>query len=105
MTEHHDRPPPVEARVADAAELPAAVETLARAFHADPVWSWAFPDPERRPEQIRAVWGLVAKAALSYGSAWLTGDCAALALWIPPGNPELLAEDEERLEGVLAELL
>lgn len=105
MTEHHDRPPPVEAREASAAELPAAADTLARAFYADPVWSWAFADPERRLEQIRAVWGLVAEAALSYGSAWLTGDCAAVALWIPPGKPELLPEDEERLEGLLTELL
>lgn len=105
MTERDHRPPPVEARVAGAGELPAAAETLARAFHADPVWSWAFPDPERRLEQIRVVWGLVAAAALSYRSAWLTGDCAAVALWIPPGKPELRPEDEGRLEGLLAELL
>lgn len=95
----------MRARVATRAEIPAAIETLARAFHADPVWGWAFPDPERRLEQHRAVWGLVAEAALSYGSAWLTGDCAAVALWIPPGKPELRAEDEARLEGILAELL
>jgi GNAT superfamily N-acetyltransferase len=98
-------PAPVQARVATRAELPAAIATLARAFHADPVWSWAFPDPKRRLEQHRVVWGLVAEAALSYGSAWLTGDCAAVALWIPPGKPELLPVDEERLEGLLKELL
>jgi hypothetical protein len=63
-----DRRAPVEARVATRAELPAAVETLARAFYADPVWSWAFPDPERRLDQIGVVWGLVAKAAIGYES-------------------------------------
>ncbi len=105
MTEPPDRRTPVEARVATRAEIPAAVETLARAFYADPVWSWAFPDVEGRLEQLRVVWGLVAKAALGYESAWLTGDCAAVALWIPPGKPELLPEDEARLEGLLAELL
>lgn len=105
MTELPDGQTPTEARVATAAEIPAAVDVLARAFYADPVWSWAFPDPERRLEQHRAVWGLVANAALSYESAWLSGDCAAVALWIPPGKPELLAEDEERLEGLLTELL
>lgn len=104
MAEQADRTP-VEARVARAAEIPAAVDVLARAFHADPVWSWAFPDPERRLEQHRAVWGLVARAALGYGSAWLSGECAAVALWIPPGKPELRPEDEERLEGLLIELL
>jgi GNAT superfamily N-acetyltransferase len=91
--------------VATGAEIPAAVEVLARAFYADPVWSWAFPDPELRLEQHRAVWGLVAKAALSYESAWLTGDCAAVALWIPPGEPELRPEDEERLGPMLRGLM
>jgi GNAT superfamily N-acetyltransferase len=91
--------------VATRAEIPAAVEVLARAFYADPVWGWAFPDPERRLGQHRAVWGLVAKAALGYESAWLTGDCAAVALWIPPGKPELRPEDEERLGPMLRELM
>ncbi|HWA54117.1 MAG TPA: GNAT family N-acetyltransferase [Solirubrobacterales bacterium] len=101
----HSRHTPAEARVATRAELPAAIETLARAFYADPVWSWAFPDAERRLEQHRVVWGLVAEAALGYESAWLTGESAAVALWIPPGEPELRPADEERLEGLLAELL
>jgi GNAT superfamily N-acetyltransferase len=105
MTEPPSRRIPVEARVATPAEVPAAVEVLARAFYADPIWGWAFPDPERRLGQHRAVWGLVAKAALSYESAWLAGDCAAVALWIPPGKPELLPEDGGRLEGLLLELL
>jgi GNAT superfamily N-acetyltransferase len=105
MTEPPSRRTPVEARVATRDEIPAAVEVLARAFYADPVWGWAFPDPERRLGQHRAVWELVARAALSYESAWLTGDCAAVALWIPPGKPELRPEDEERLERLLAELL
>jgi GNAT superfamily N-acetyltransferase len=99
------RPPPVDARLASAAEVPGAVEALARAFYADPVWSWAFPDPALRLEQHRIIWRLVAEAAVSYESAWLTGDCAAVALWIPPGRPELRPEDEARLPSLLAELL
>lgn len=105
MTEPPDGRTPTEARLATAAEIPAAVEVLARAFYADPVWGWAFPDPERRLGQHRVVWELVARAALSYESAWLSGDCAAVALWIPPERPELRPEDEERLEGLLVELL
>jgi GNAT superfamily N-acetyltransferase len=95
----------VDARLAGAADVPAAVEVLVRAFYADPVWSWAFPDPRLRLEQHRVVWRLVAEAAVSYQSAWLTGDCAAVALWIPPGRPELRPEDEARLPSLLAELL
>ncbi|HEY0390141.1 MAG TPA: GNAT family N-acetyltransferase [Solirubrobacterales bacterium] len=105
MTEPPDGQARMEARVATPAEIPAAVEVLARAFYADPVWSWAFPDPERRLEQHRNVWELVAKAAVGYETAWLAGDCAAVALWIPPGKPELRPEDGERLEGLLGELL
>jgi GNAT superfamily N-acetyltransferase len=105
MTEARGHRAPVEARMASRAEIPAAVEALARAFYADPVWSWAFPDPKRRLGQHRAVWALVAEAALDYESAWLSGDCAAVALWIPPGKPELRPEDEARLEEMLAELL
>ena len=89
MTQPPDGHTPIEARLATPAEIPAAVEVLARAFYADPVWGWAFPDPERRLEQHRAIWGLVAEAALGYKSAWLSRDCAAVALWIPPGKPEL----------------
>lgn len=105
MTERPDRPDSLDARIATSADLPGLAETLARAFYADPVWSWAFADPERRLEQLRAVWGLVAEAALGYESVWLTGDCASVALWIPPGQPELGPDDEERLDALLDELL
>jgi GNAT superfamily N-acetyltransferase len=95
----------VDAQVVKAAELPAAVRTLARAFYADPVWSWVFPDPRRRLEQHRAIWQLVAEAAVEYESAWQVDRCASVALWIPPGRPELRPEDEERLEQLLREML
>lgn len=99
------RPSPVDARQATAADLPAAVETLARAFYADPVWGWAFTDPERRLEQHGAVWRAIAESAIGYESAWVVGECAAVALWIPPGRPELSPEAEERVEGLTRELL
>lgn len=99
------RPRPVDARLATVADLPAAAETLGRAFCTDPVWSWAFPDSERRLEQIRAIWRVVAESSLAYESAWVVGDCAAVALWIPPGKPELSPADEERVEAMLREML
>ncbi len=78
---------------------------MAQAFYGDPVWGWAFPDPARRLEQLRAVWGLALESALGHGWVWVTEGCAAVSLWIPPGMPELRAEDEVRLETLLAELL
>ena len=105
MTPEPNRPVPVDARVAGAADVAGVAETLAEAFNADPVWSWAFPDPERRLEQHRAVWGVVIESALDYEWTWLTADCAACAVWIPPGRPELRPEYEEPMESLLEELL
>lgn len=99
------RPASVNARVATAADLPAVAETIARAFYQDPVWSWAFPDPERRLAQHRALWRFVVESALGYGWVWLTDECASASSWIPPDRPELRPEDEERLEPLLVELL
>jgi GNAT superfamily N-acetyltransferase len=99
-----EQPAPVESRVATAADLPVLAETMALAFYADPVWGWAFPDPERRLEQHRAVWGFLLESALDYG--WVrVADAGAAALWIPPGRPELRPEDEPRFEPMVADLL
>ncbi len=86
------------ARVATAQDAEAITETLALAFHEDPVWSWAFPDTERRLEQHRAVWGLLVRAKIEEGSVWQTAGGEAVAVWVLPGRPELSPEDERRLE-------
>ncbi len=99
------RPAPVAARVAGAVDLPALAETMAEAFYDDPVWGWAFPDPERRLEQQRVLWRFALGSALDHGWVWLTADCASASLWIPPGRPELRPEDERRLKPLLVELL
>ncbi|HEX6689298.1 MAG TPA: GNAT family N-acetyltransferase [Solirubrobacterales bacterium] len=99
------RPAPVDARIAAAADLPAVAATMAEAFYDDPVWGWAFPDSERRLEQHRVLWRFAVESALDYRWVWLTADCASASLWIPPGEPELRPEDEERMEPLLVELL
>jgi GNAT superfamily N-acetyltransferase len=99
-----DQPGPLESRVATAADLDALAETMALAFYADPVWGWAFPDPDRRLEQHRAVWGFALAAALDYG--WVrVSDAGAAALWIPPGEPELPPEHARRFEPMVVDLL
>jgi len=105
MAAEAHRPAPVDARVATEGDLPAVAETMAAAFYGDPIWGWAFPDPERRFEQQRALWRLALEAALGYGWVWVTEGCASAALWIPPGKPELRPEDERRLGPLLTELL
>ena len=82
------------------------IETITLAFLNDPVWSWAFPDSERRPEQYRVWWAMFVNRAIDLGSALVTGPAAeAAAIWVPPGENELREEDEPKVEPLLRELL
>jgi ribosomal protein S18 acetylase RimI-like enzyme len=36
---------------------------------------------------------------------WVSGDCAAVAVWIPPGGSELTEDEEKRIEPLLTELI
>ena len=93
------------ARPATPADLPALVETISFAFHEDPAWSWAFPDPERRREQYAAFWTLMISGALRYPWVQMTKLCDAAAVWIPPGGSELSDEQEAQVEPLLEELV
>jgi GNAT superfamily N-acetyltransferase len=92
-------------RAARGADLDAATETITTSFHADPLWSWAFPDPDLRPGQYRAFWRLLIGGALRYDWVRVTDRCESVALWIPPGGTELPEEDERKVEPLLIELL
>jgi GNAT superfamily N-acetyltransferase len=95
-------PPVRRATEADAEQV---TELLALAFYEDPTWSWAFPDHERRLDQHRLWWGLYVRSAMPRGWAWMTEDGGAAAVWVPPGVPELSAEDGARAEPLLRELV
>jgi GNAT superfamily N-acetyltransferase len=88
-----------------AAEADQVIELFTLAFHDDPTWSWAFPDPRERARQHRVWWGLYVHSAIPYGSVWMTNDGAAASVWIPPGKPELSAEDEARVEPLLRDMV
>src|SRR5262245_57464463 len=81
------------------------VETIADAFHHDPVWSWAFPDPAQRLGQYRRWWNLFIASAARYDWTWLADDSAAVAVWIPPGGVELTDAELATIEPTLRELL
>ena len=93
------------ARVVAADDLDRVVEILAGAFFTDPTWSWAFPDPERRPAQLAALWRLLVEGAARYPSVWLNADATATAVWIPPGGTELSPEQEDQVEPLVVGLL
>ena len=91
-------------RVATEEDLPAIGEALARAFEHDPLWGWAFEaaERERKLAALAIVFGFFAEAALDLGWVRVTGGVEAVALWIPPGSPEMTPADEERMPGIVA---
>jgi ribosomal protein S18 acetylase RimI-like enzyme len=94
----------VETRVANEEDLPAIGEALARGFEHDPLWGWAFEEAERERKlaALAEVFGFFAGAALDLGWVRVTNGVEAVALWIPPGAPEMTPADEERLPSVIA---
>jgi GNAT superfamily N-acetyltransferase len=94
-------------RVATEADLETIAETLARAFEDDRAWGWAFAgeggpvDPERKLAALRAVFHFCASAALGYGWVRVTDGVEVVALWIPPGEPEMSPADAERFPAVV----
>jgi ribosomal protein S18 acetylase RimI-like enzyme len=95
----------VKTRVAERADLEAIGETLARAFEHDPLWGWAFEDAsrDRKLASLKGVFGFFAGAAIDFGWVRVTDGVEAVALWIPPGSPEMTPADEARLPGVIAD--
>jgi ribosomal protein S18 acetylase RimI-like enzyme len=94
----------VKMRIAEKADLEAIGRTLAGAFEHDPLWGWAFEDAERERKlaALAEVFGFCAAAALGLGWVRVTDGVEAVALWIPPGSPEMSPADEERLPGLVA---
>jgi GNAT superfamily N-acetyltransferase len=92
-------------RRAGATDLDAVVDTIAVAFHNDPVWSWAFPDEQARPAQFRRWWPLLVEGALTQDFTWMTPAAETVSVWIKPGRPELTDEAEARVLPTLEALL
>src|SRR4051794_1257634 len=88
----------VGARPATSANAGEIVATLASAFDADPLWSWAFPDDEKRPAQYEVFFGLFVESALPNGWVWTTDEAGTAAVWTPPGKSELRDEGEANVE-------
>jgi GNAT superfamily N-acetyltransferase len=90
-----------EPRIADASDLDGLVTTLTAAFADDPVWRWVFPDTDG----LEVFWRFLIGSILRFPSTRIAGDYAAAAVWVPPGEAELSAEDDERVEPLLEELV
>jgi GNAT superfamily N-acetyltransferase len=98
--------PGEKVRLATPRDVPAITTTLCLAFHDDPTWSWAFPDPNRRQDEYAIVWGLYVRNAMRFDepAVFVTDGVEAAADWLPPGEPELGPEDDARFPEILREL-
>jgi GNAT superfamily N-acetyltransferase len=92
-------------RVASPRDSDEVVSILVGAFHDDPTWSWAFPDPALRPEQHKRLWRLFVDGAMRFPWVWLTKGNTATSVWIPPQETEFSDEQEAALEPAIVEML
>jgi GNAT superfamily N-acetyltransferase len=97
----HDSSGPRSPRIdaVDSAELAASARAvLIRAFAADPITRWMFPqDPDVLAGFARLVDGF-SSAAFAHGTARITTDRFGVAVWLPPG----LSVDHEAVGSVVA---
>jgi len=95
----------LSARAATSDDLTAVTLTISRAFHEDPTWSWAFPDPSRREEQYAIFWSFMITGAMRYPWVLMTDGAEVASVWIPPGGTEIADEAEAEIEPLLSELI
>jgi GNAT superfamily N-acetyltransferase len=75
-----------------------AIDVLARAFRADPITRWAWPDDAVYDRHFAGFAVAFAGAAFAHGTALVDDDYAGAALWLPPGAHA----NEEALGAIIA---
>lgn len=76
-------------RLATASDLTRLARTSTRAFAADPVMRWFFPDDDEYEAINPRLVEFLAGRWLAHRSLWCTDDGVAMAGWVPPGRPEV----------------
>ncbi len=93
-------------RAATPADVPAAATCLASAFHEDPLWGlWTFPDVRSRAQGLYELMRFWTSAAVRHPWVRMTPGAEAVAVWIPPGEPEMTGQQEAEFGALLGELL
>jgi ribosomal protein S18 acetylase RimI-like enzyme len=66
--------------------LDTATATLARAFAADPMFTWVFPDPATREQSLLRLNRIALLFGRRYGRVTQSHAGQAVAVWLPPGQ-------------------
>ena len=80
-------------RIARVEEIPAVLDVLKLAFGGDPAMRWTFARAEDYLRWQAPFMMAMAGLAFEHGTAFVTDDLGAAALWLPPGvsaDPELM---------------
>jgi Acetyltransferase (GNAT) family len=93
-------------RAAAPDDLPAVAACLTSAFYNDPVWgSWTFPDESSRRERLYELTHFWSQGAVRHPWVRMTDNAEAVAVWLPPGEPEMTTQEEQASEQLLTALL
>ena len=93
-------------RAATADDLPAVAACLTSAFYDDPLWGcWTFPEEASRAERLYELMHFWALAAVRHPWVRMTENAEAVAVWLPPGEPEMTTEEEAVFGTLLVNLL
>ena len=93
-------------RAATRDDLPAIAACLTSAFYEDPVWGvWALPDQTTRRERLYELMHFWSLAAARHPWVRLSENAETVAVWLPPGEPEMTSEQEAVLGLLLPNLL
>lgn len=88
---------PIDLRKATPGEVPGIANALARAFFADPVFRWIYPDAEERRGLVPGFFEVFAKAYQAHEETYVSGEVTGAALWAPPEQSPVGDEENQRL--------
>lgn len=93
-------------RAATAHDVPAVTACLTSAFFDDPLWGqWAFPEQATRSGRLYQLMNAWASAGVRHPWVRMTDSAEAVAVWLPPGEPEMTSEQERAFEVLVDRLL
>lgn len=76
----------IDVRKATGGDVPAMVESMARAFYDDPVFRWLFPDDGKRLRQSRRYFAGRARILMRQDEVYTLDGGSAAAMWARPGE-------------------
>ncbi len=92
-------------RAATIDDVPAVAACLADAFHEDPLWGhWTFPDEATRARDLLVFQTFWATCGVNHPWLRMTDGCESVAVWLPPGEPEMTPAQTVDFELMLADL-